>query len=55
MTPVRSLDKVRVWEEVNDNGIIKYGPFRGQQEDPSKKYFKGNMQELKNNGLTIYL
>ena len=55
MTPVRSIDKVKVWQEVNDNGVVKYAPFRGAQEDPSKKYFKGNMQELKNSGHTIYL
>ena len=35
--------------------MVKYAPFRGAQEDASKKYFKGNMQELKNNGHTIYL
>ena len=55
MAPVRSLDKVTLWEEVNDKGTIKYTPFRGGQQDPSKKYFKGNMQELKNAGHLIFL
>ena len=28
MTPVRGLDKVRVWQEVKDNGVVKYAPMR---------------------------
>lgn len=55
MGPVRSLDKVKIWQQTMDNGTIKYAPFKGNQEDPSRKYFRGNMQDLKNNGHTILL
>ncbi|CAM6006608.1 unnamed protein product [Sphagnum balticum] len=56
MTPVRSLDKVSRWSEVDDHGVKKYAPVRKEeQEDPSKTYFSGNMQDLKNSGRTIYL
>lgn len=43
MSPVRTLDKVRVWEEVVDNGAVKYAPYEQPQLNPNKKYFKGNM------------
>jgi hypothetical protein len=54
MAPVRSLDKVTVWEEVQDSGVVKYKPAKGQ-EQPGKKYFKGNMEDLKKAGHTIFL
>lgn len=34
---------------------MKYAPFKGQQQDQNKKYFKGDMQELKNHGHLIFL
>jgi len=55
MTPVRSLDKVMLWVEVNDKGVKKYAPVRNGQQDPNGKYFKGDMQELKNHGHLIFL
>jgi len=55
MTPVRNLDKVRLWEEVIDNGVVKYAPVRNGNEIEGKKYFRGNMQELKSHGHTIFL
>ena len=54
MTPVRNLDKVLLWEEVQDKGQVKYAPSR-KGEEQGKKYFKGNMQELKNSGHLIFL
>lgn len=53
MAPVRSLDKVAVWEEVLDNGVVKYKPAKGEQA--GKKYFRGNMEDLKRAGHTIFL
>ena len=53
MAPVKSLDKVSLWEEVTDNGVKKFSPSKG--EDPSKNYFKGDMQQLKNAGHLIFL
>ena len=55
MAPVRSLDKVRLWEQVMHEGVKKHAPVLGGQMDPSKTYFEGNMQELKDKGHTIYL
>lgn len=43
MSPVRKLDKVRLWVEVNDNGKIKYAPVYNGQKDPNKRYFEGSM------------
>ena len=43
MAPVRNLDKVQLWEEVNDNGVKKFTPSKGPQQG-GKNYFKGNMQ-----------
>lgn len=28
MAPVRKLDKIKLWKEINDNGKIKYTPVR---------------------------
>jgi len=53
MAPVRNLEKVRLWEEVIDNGVTKYSPT--VSEKGGKNYFKGDMQELKTKGLMIYL
>ena len=57
MTPVRMLDKTKKWIQVNDNGKVKYAPI-----DPNivsnlgnEKYFEGTMQQLKDQGHTIYL
>ena len=55
MTPVRSLDKVTLWVEVNDQGVKKYAPVRSGQQEPNKTYFKGDMQDLKNKGHLIFL
>ncbi len=40
---------------MNDKGVTKYCPVYGDQADPSKKYFKGDMQQLKSQGYLIYL
>jgi SpoVK/Ycf46/Vps4 family AAA+-type ATPase len=56
MTPVRSLDKVRLWVEVSDKGEKKFAPVRGgQEEEGGRTYFRGDMQELKNKGHLIFL
>jgi len=56
MTPVRCLDKISIWEQVDDSGKPKYAPVKGNTPmNPNKIYFKGNMQELKNAGHTILL
>ncbi len=41
MSPVRTLDKTRLWKEVNDNGVAKYSPVvnANQQRDPTARYF----------------
>lgn len=56
MSPVRKLDKTRVWIEVNDGGKIKYSPCPdGVQKNPNNRYFEGNMEQLKSKGFTILL
>ena len=54
MSPVRNLDKVKLWVEHIDNGVKKFAPSKGPQET-GKNYFQGDMQELKNKGHMIYL
>lgn len=56
MTPVRMLDKTRKWIQVNDNGKLKYAPIDPNlANNPNDKYFDGTMQQLKDQGHTIYL
>ena len=43
MAPVRSLDKVRLWQQVMHEGVKKYAPVLGGQMEGSKAYFQGNM------------
>ena len=55
MSPVRTLDRVRLWEQVSFEGEARYAPADPNQMDPSKTYFQGNMGELKDKGHSIYL
>lgn len=56
MSPVRILDKTRKWVQVMDQGKVKYAPVdQNAPLDPTAKYFDGTMQQLKDNGYTIYL
>jgi vacuolar protein-sorting-associated protein 4 len=56
MAPVRKLDKVRLWKEVNDGGQAKYSPcYENHQRDPTAKYFEGTMDQVKTKGYNLLL
>lgn len=56
MSPVRKIDKTRVWVEVKDEGKIKYAPFDEKvPRDPRDNYFEGTMDQLKSKGYQIHL
>lgn len=56
MGPVRILNETRVWEEVNDQGELKYAPFDANEpRDPNKRYFEGDMDKVKATGRKLYL
>lgn len=56
MMPVRSLESVRLWVQVGEQGKANYAPVREKLVgDSSGKYFEGTMHELKAKGYMIHL
>lgn len=56
MSPVRKLDKCRLWIEVNDNGKVKYSPCsNGIEKNPNARYFQGTMDQIKGKGYNLLL